>query len=1139
MASGQPIGLAEVVFAWTGKTGEGSKDLSIQPGQTVTVYQKFNNGWWVGSIHDSNGTPGRKGIFPGSYVRETATFDGAPAKTNYGQKSVNHRHSLAVNQSTSSSASPSQRCKAIKTFNGTGNQLSFKPGDIIQIETRYPTGWWKGTIVSSTSPSPSSGLFPKDHVVLLCGEGDEVEVPHNNKAKNDVLFNKSDGYLLDIKRGGTTVSPIRPPRKDLNKESKPPQMPPTEEDVHKTNVVKKEKAAEQEGEAKPPTEPTEAGVTAIALYDFQGLSDTELSLSVGTLIRVLERKENTGGWWKGELMDTGRQGFFPASYVELVDEADGKKDAEDATEEAASRPDSPLAGASSSSSEKAEVVCKVKALYDYEGTTESELSFKAGELLSVFDNTGGEDSWWLGYLESDLLRREGHFPASYVTTDLSLARTEEPQTTTASANDCKQEQQEPGKQENEEAETKQVKGTPFRAVFVQDYVGKTASELTAFTGDAVLVVEKLSETGWWKGELAIGGSVGHFPSSFVRVEDETTAGDEGRAQKEDALQRTTSATTDIPTERDSARTRREREEREQAEQETRRSQDTKAEDEKQKKEKPPKKTKGKKAKGKKSTEGQRGKKDAKPDERKKIKKRPKKEKALASSSSSDRHKAIAGKQSKSDAATSSSSSMTSASASSSSEPQNHSNNTFSTTTTTPTAKVLWPYDAQAESELSIVEGEVVQVLEMPPGEWWLGEKKGGRIGHFPKAFVELVVPASPSTYSLETVSSSSVSSTASSRELSTVTVSSSQALKDSTKKKKKKSKKASSAVSSSTSTPRLQTFSSAVVQSGGPISSEWSTQMKEMTKALEEMRKELHANKLQQQQQQRALQHQQQHGEEAMAIITQLRELLAQETMQRMKLMEEVAALRHQVNRNSELEQRIDELSIQVQTSASAATAATFVLQQRPAPEQQLDGQETVRRLEAQLQDLRSNVEEEKLQRKQEEEKYAHLRKQIDELSQKQEDLLNRRQGRQPLSVSRGPLPRPPLPYPPVAPSASSAPPPSSSSITSDSSPLPSQSSSSLSTTPSSSPSLLSSSSSFAGVEKRLDVLDEAQRNETRARRELEVLHRKIESDVEKMAVEMKKLVRSVEDLQPKPNTFQLKKTGRDLYERDFYDDGL
>ncbi|KAL6043950.1 Intersectin 1 (SH3 domain protein) [Balamuthia mandrillaris] len=1128
MASGQPIGLAEVVFAWTGKTGEGSKDLSIQPGQTVTVYQKFNNGWWVGSIHDSSGTPGRKGIFPGSYVRETATFDGAPAKINSGHKSVNHRHSLAVNRSTSSSASPSQRCKAIKTFRGTGNQLSFKPGDIIQIETRYPTGWWKGTIISSTSLSHSSGLFPKDHVVLLYGESDEVEVPQNNKAKNDLLFNKSDGYLLDIKRGGTTILPVRPPRKDLNKESKPPQTPPTEEDLHKTNVVKKE--AEREGEAvKPPTVPTEAGVTAIALYDFQGLSDTELSLSVGTLIRVLERKENTGGWWKGELMDTGRQGFFPASYVELVDEADGKKDEEDATEEAASRPDSPLAGAPSSSYQKAEVVCKVKALYDYEGTTESELSFKAGELLSVFDNTGGEDSWWLGCLESDLLRREGHFPASYVTTDLSLARTEEPQTTTtASANDGKQEEQEPGKQEKEEPETKQVKGTPFRAVFVQDYVGKTASELTAFTGDAVLVVEKLSETGWWKGELAIGGSVGHFPSSFVRVEDETTARDEGRAQKEDVLQRTTSATTDIPTERDSARTRREREEREQAEQETRRSQDTKAEDEKQKKEKPPKKTKGKKAKGKKSTEGQRGKRDAKPDERKKTKKRPKNEKALTSSSSSDRHKAIAGKQSKSDAATSSSSSMTSASASSPSEPQNHSNNTFSTTTTTPTAKVLWPYDAQAESELSIVEGEVVQVLEMPPGEWWLGEKKGGRIGHFPKAFVELVVPASPSTYSLETVSSSSVSSSASSRELSTVTVSSSQALKDSTKKKqKKKSKKASSAVSSSTSTPRLQSSSSAVVQSGGHISSEWSTQMKEMTKALEEMRKELHANKLQQQQQQRALQHQQQHGEEAMAIITQLRELLAQETMQRMELMEEVAALRHQVNRNSELEQRIDELSIQVQTSASAATAATFVLQQRPAPEQQLDGQETMQRLEAELQELKANVEEEKLQRKQEEGRYAHLRKQMEELGQKQEELLNRRQGRQPLSVTRGPLPRPPLPYPPIP---SSAPPLSSSSITSDSSPLPSQSSSSLSTTASVSSSLLSSSSSFAEVEKRLDVLDEAQRNETRARRELEVLHRKIESDVEKMAVEMKKLVRSVEDLQPKPNTFQLKKTGRDVF---------
>ncbi|KAL6050715.1 Intersectin 1 (SH3 domain protein) [Balamuthia mandrillaris] len=1125
MASGQPIGLAEVVFAWTGKTGEGSKDLSIQPGQTVTVYQKFNNGWWVGSIRDSNGAPGRKGIFPGSYVRETTTFACPPAKTSPTHNSVNHRHSLAVNPSTSL-ASPSHRCKAIKTFRGTGNQLSFKPGDIIQIETRYPTGWWKGTIVNS-SASSSSGLFPKDHVVLLYGEGEEVEVPQNNKAKNDLIFNKSDGFLLEMKRGGTSIAPVRPPRNDLNKDTKPsPQMPPKQEDLQKTNVVEKQTEAEQEREVTPPSEQTEAGVTAIALYDFQGLNDTELSLSVGTRIRVLERKENTGGWWKGELIDTGLQGFFPASYVELVDEANRTDDAEDAKEGAFSSPRSPSASALSSNSEEVEVVCKVKALYGYEGTTESELSFKAGDLLSVFDNTGGVDSWWLGCLESDPLRREGHFPARYVTTDLTLATTEEHQTT-ETANNGKQEQ------EKAEAEIKQVRGTPFIAVFVQDYVGKTTSELTAFTGDAVLVVEKLSETGWWKGELVVGGSVGHFPSSFVRVGDEPTTRDEERGQKEEELHGTASATTDIPTEKDSARTRREREEREQMEQETRRSQDTKAEEEKQKKEKPPKKAKPKKVKGKKSLEGRRVKKDAKPDERKKAKKKQKNEQAHISSSCSDRHKAISGKQSTRDCATSS-------------EPKNQSNdigshNTIRTTTTTPTAKVLWPYDAQTESELSIVEGEVIQVMEMPPGEWWLGEK-GGRIGHFPKAFVDLMVLASPSTYSLAGVSSSNVSPATSSRELSpslsTAVVSSSQELKNSTKKKKKKktttTKKASSAVSSSASTPRLQSSSTAAVQSGGHTSSEWSQQMKEMSKALEEMRKELHANKLQQQQQQRTLQHQQQHGEEAMAIITQLRETLAQETMQRKKLTEEVAVLRHQVNRNSELEQRIGELSNQVQTLASSATPATVVLEQHPAPPQQAEGQEVLRRMEAQLQELRSMVEEEKLQRKQAQDRSAYLGKQIEELNQKQEELLNRRQVRQPLSVTRGPLPRPPVPYPPVASySAPSAASPSSSATTSESSALLSQSSPS-SLSPTVSPSIPSSSSSFAEVEKKLDVLDEAQRNETRARRELEVLHRKIESDVEKMAVEMKKLVRCVEDLQPKPNTFQLKKTGRDIYYSSF-----
>ncbi|XP_018596690.1 SH3 domain-containing kinase-binding protein 1 isoform X2 [Scleropages formosus] len=56
-------------------------------------------------------------------------------------------------------------------------------------------------------------------------------------------------------------------------------------------------------------------------------------------------------------------------------------------------------------------------------------------------------------------------------------------------------------------------------------------------------------------------------------------------------------------------------------------------------------------------------------------------------------------------------------------------------------KVLFPYEAQNEDELSIKEGEIVTIIskECVDTGWWLGELKG-RQGVFPDNFVKLFVP---------------------------------------------------------------------------------------------------------------------------------------------------------------------------------------------------------------------------------------------------------------------------------------------------------------------------------------------------------------------------------------------------------------
>lgn len=56
-----------------------------------------------------------------------------------------------------------------------------------------------------------------------------------------------------------------------------------------------------------------------ALYDYEAMSDEELSFKEGDMIRVLQKDDDTDdGFWAGEI--NGRRGVFPALVVEEIEE---------------------------------------------------------------------------------------------------------------------------------------------------------------------------------------------------------------------------------------------------------------------------------------------------------------------------------------------------------------------------------------------------------------------------------------------------------------------------------------------------------------------------------------------------------------------------------------------------------------------------------------------------------------------------------------------------------------------------------------------------------------------------------------------------------------------------------------------------
>ena len=109
------------------------------------------------------------------------------------------------------------------------------------------------------------------------------------------------------------------------------------------------------------------------LFDYNPDDPNELTFKQGDIITVLQK--DPSGWWQGEL--NGRIGVFPSvDWVEELGVGSGVK--------------------------------QCRALYEYVGDNEFELSIRPGDIITI---EGNEDGWYSGRNQSGQF---GRYPSNYV-----------------------------------------------------------------------------------------------------------------------------------------------------------------------------------------------------------------------------------------------------------------------------------------------------------------------------------------------------------------------------------------------------------------------------------------------------------------------------------------------------------------------------------------------------------------------------------------------------------------------------------------------------------------------------------------------------------------------------------------------------
>ncbi|XP_068398715.1 SH3 domain-containing protein 19 isoform X4 [Eschrichtius robustus] len=272
------------------------------------------------------------------------------------------------------------------------DDLNLTSGEIVYLLEKIDTDWYRGKCRNQTGVFPATyvkvitdvpgGNGKRESVASHCVKGPRcvARFEYIGDQKDELSF--SEGEIIILKeyvndewaRGELRErSGIFP----LNFVELIEDHPTSGTNVLSTKVppkTKKEDSGANYQENSPSAEWCEA------LHSFTAETSDDLSFKRGDRILIMERVDPD--WYKGRLRD--REGIFPAVFVR------------------------PCPAEAKSMAALALKGRKAKALYDFHGENEDELSFKAGDIITELESV--DDDWMSGELRG----KSGIFPKTYI-----------------------------------------------------------------------------------------------------------------------------------------------------------------------------------------------------------------------------------------------------------------------------------------------------------------------------------------------------------------------------------------------------------------------------------------------------------------------------------------------------------------------------------------------------------------------------------------------------------------------------------------------------------------------------------------------------------------------------------------------------